>query len=66
MSLVTGKFPKQLPMFKTLEVIGDAILLIQMASIAQDARNQLQCIESVGKEHNSSLYGTLRCNGAEG
>ena len=65
MGIVTGKFP-QLPVFKTLVVIGGAIFLIQMAPIAQDARYRLECIESVGKEYNSSLYGTLRCNGAEG
>ena len=65
MGIITGKFP-QLPVFKTLAVVGGVLLLIQMAPIAQDARYRLECIESVGKEYNSSLNGTLRRNGAEG
>jgi hypothetical protein len=50
MGIITGKFP-QLPVFKTLVVIGGSIFLIQMAPIAQDARNRNECIESWKQEY---------------
>ena len=63
MGIVTGKFP-QLPVFKTLVVIGGAIFLKQMAPIAQDARYRNECVESWRQEKGySDVKFTRFCNG---
>ena len=44
MGIVTGKLP-QIPIFKTLAVIGAATFLIQMDPISKDAHYRVQCIQ---------------------
>ena len=48
MGIVTGKFP-QLPVFKTIVVLGGAVFLCQvarlMAPISEQARKCNQCVE---------------------
>ena len=42
--IITGKLP-QIPIFKTLAVIGAAIFLIQMDPISKDAHYRVKCIQ---------------------
>ena len=74
MGIITGKLP-QIPIFKTLAVIGAAIFLIQMDPISKDAHYRVKCIEWSMTErakvsnHRKTMHlksATRICNGLGG